>query len=154
MTELLARIAAEIKNLWAERLSSHVAVPATLFAGPAGTGKTAAAQALAHELGLDLRRVDLSHIVSQYVDETEKALDRIFAAAAEGGEVLLLDEADALLGKRTNIKDSHDRYANIEIAYLLAKIEAHHGPVILATNRKAALDAAFVRRLRLVEFRP
>ena len=154
MTELLARIAAEIKNLWAERLSRRVSVPATLFAGPAGTGKTAAAQALAHDLGLDLRRVDLSHIVSQYVDETEKALDRIFASASEGGEVLLLDEADALLGKRTNIKDSHDRYANIEITYLLAKIEAHHGPVILATNRKAALDAAFVRRLRLVEFRP
>ena len=153
MTELLDRIAAEIRTLWAERLSRHVPLPATLFAGPAGTGKTAAAQALAHDLGLDFRRVDLSHIVSKYVDETEKALDRIFAAATAGGEVLLLDEADALFGKRTDIKDSHDRYANIEVAYLLAKIEAHHGPVILATNRKVALDAAFLRRLRLVEFR-
>ena len=159
MTELLARIAAEIKSLWtggegAERRSRRVPAFATLFAGPPGTGKAMAAQALAQDLGLDLRRVDLSRIVSKYVDETEKALDRIFDAAPDRGEVLLFDEAEALFGKRTDIKDSHDRYANIEIDYLLAKIEAHHGPVILATNRKAAIDAAFLRRLRLVEFRP
>ena len=157
MAELPSHVAAEITSLWGEakgatRPAKRVSIPALLFAGPPGTGKAMAAQALAHDLGLALRRVDLSHIVSKYIGETEKNLDRIFEAAPDHGEVLLFDEADALFGKRSEVKDSHDRYANIEISYLLARIEAHHGPVILATNRKQAIDAAFLRRLRFVEF--
>jgi hypothetical protein len=121
-----------------------------LFAGPSGTGKTMAAEVLAHELRLDLYRIDLSQVVSKYIGETEKNLRRVFDAAEEGGAILLFDEADALFGKRSEVKDSHDRYANIEISYLLQRMEAYRGLAILTTNMKSALDQAFLRRLRFV----
>lgn len=122
----------------------------TLFAGPSGTGKTMAAEVLANELRLDLYRIDLSQVVSKYIGETEKNLRRVFDAAEEGAAILLFDEADALFGKRTEVKDSHDRYANIEVSYLLQRMEAYRGLAILTTNRKSALDQAFLRRLRFV----
>jgi len=121
-----------------------------LFSGESGTGKTMAAEVLAHELHLDLYRIDLSAVVSKYIGETEKNLARVFDAAEAGGVILLFDEADALFGKRSEVKDSHDRYANIEISYLLARMEAYRGLAILTTNQKSALDAAFQRRLRFV----
>jgi hypothetical protein len=121
-----------------------------LFCGASGTGKTMAAEALAHELRLDLYRIDLSQVVSKYIGETEKNLRRVFDAAESGGAVLLFDEADALFGKRSEVKDSHDRYANIEVSYLLQRMEAYRGLAILTTNMKSALDPAFLRRLRFV----
>ncbi len=124
-----------------------------LFAGPPGTGKTMAAEVLAHELRLDLYRIDLSQVVSKYIGETEKNLDRIFTAADNSNAILLFDEADALFGKRSEVRDSHDRYANIEISYLLQKMEEYQGISILATNLRQNLDEAFVRRLQaIVEF--
>jgi hypothetical protein len=122
----------------------------TLFAGASGTGKTMAAEVLANELRLDLYRIDLSQVVSKYIGETEKNLRRVFTAAEEGGAVLLFDEADALFGKRSEVKDSHDRYANIEVSYLLQHMEAYRGLAILTTNMKGMLDQAFLRRLRFV----
>jgi SpoVK/Ycf46/Vps4 family AAA+-type ATPase len=121
---------------------------AALFAGESGTGKTLAAEVLAHELSLDLYRIDLSAVVSKYIGETEKNLRRIFDVAEEGGAVLLFDEADALFGKRGDVKDSHDRYANIEVGYLLQRMEAYQGLAILTTNLKSSLDRSFQRRLR------
>jgi len=121
-----------------------------LFAGGSGTGKTLAAEVLAHELDLDLYLIDLSQVVSKYIGETEKNLARVFAAAEEGGAVLLFDEADALFGKRSEVRDSHDRYANIEVSYLLQRMESYRGLAILTTNRKDALDEAFLRRIRFV----
>lgn len=121
-----------------------------LFAGASGTGKTMAAEVLANELELDLFRIDLSSVVSKYIGETEKNLRRVFDAAEEGGAILLFDEADALFGKRSEVKDSHDRYANIEVSYLLQRMEAYGGLAILTTNLKNALDTAFLRRIRFV----
>lgn len=121
-----------------------------LFAGESGTGKTMAAEVLAHALDLDLYRIDLSSVVSKYIGETEKNLRRVFDAAEECGAMLLFDEADALFGKRSEVKDSHDRYANIEVSYLLQRMEAYRGLAILTTNLKTALDTAFQRRLRFV----
>ena len=121
-----------------------------LFAGASGTGKTMAAEVLANELRLDLYRIDLSQVVSKYIGETEKNLRRVFDAADDGGAVLLFDEADALFGKRSEVKDSHDRYANIEVSYLLQRMEAYRGLAILTTNLKSAVDSAFLRRLRFV----
>lgn len=121
-----------------------------LFAGPSGTGKTMAAEVLAGELRLDLYRIDLSQVINKYIGETEKNLRRVFDAAEEGAAVLLFDEADALFGKRSEVKDSHDRYANIEVSYLLQRMEAYRGLAILTTNRKSALDQAFLRRIRFV----
>ncbi|WP_434148593.1 ATP-binding protein [Methylocaldum gracile subsp. desertum] len=121
-----------------------------LFAGESGTGKTMAAEVLANELHLDLYRIDLSSVVSKYIGETEKNLRRVFDAAEDSGAILLFDEADALFGKRSEVKDSHDRYANIEVSYLLQRMEAYRGLAILTTNQKAALDTAFQRRLRFV----
>ena len=121
-----------------------------LFAGPSGTGKTMAGEVLANELHLDLFRIDLSQVVNKYIGETEKNLRRVFDAAEEGGAILLFDEADALFGKRSEVKDSHDRYANIEVSYLLQRMEAYRGLAILTTNLKSALDTAFLRRLRFV----
>jgi SpoVK/Ycf46/Vps4 family AAA+-type ATPase len=118
-----------------------------LFAGPSGTGKTMAAEIMAGELGLDLYKIDLSTVVSKYIGETEKNLARIFAEAETSDAILLFDEADALFGKRSEVKDSHDRYANIEINYLLQKMEEHEGVVILATNFRKNMDDAFVRRM-------
>jgi hypothetical protein len=121
-----------------------------MFAGPSGVGKTLAAEVLAHELRLDIYRVDLSQVVSKYIGETEKNLRRVFDAADCGGAVLLFDEADALFGKRTEVHDSHDRYANIEVSYLLQRMESYRGLAILTTNFKGAIDQAFLRRLRFV----
>ena len=121
-----------------------------LFAGESGTGKTMAAEVLANELRLHLYRIDLSAVVSKYIGETEKNLRRLFDAAEQGGAILFFDEADALFGKRSEVKDSHDRYANIEINYLLQRMEAFGGLAVLATNMKTALDPAFMRRLRFV----
>ena len=132
-----------------ERISRGLGVSA-LFAGPSGTGKTMAAEVLATELNLDLYRIDLSAVVSKYIGETEKNLRVLFDAADTGGAILFFDEADALFGKRSEVKDAHDRYANIQINYLLQRIEAYSGLAILATNMRNALDKAFLRRLRFV----
>ncbi|MGG6268102.1 ATP-binding protein [Leptolyngbya sp. AN03gr2] len=121
-----------------------------LFAGTSGTGKTTAAEVMARELRLDLYRIDLSMVISKYIGETEKNLGRIFDAAEMGGVILLFDEADALFGKRTEVKDSHDRHANVEVSYLLQRMEAFRGLSVLTTNLKSALDQAFLRRLRFV----
>jgi SpoVK/Ycf46/Vps4 family AAA+-type ATPase len=121
-----------------------------LFAGESGTGKTMAAEVIANDLQLNLYRIDLSAVVNKYIGETEKNLRRVFDAAERGGAILFFDEADALFGKRSEVKDSHDRYANIEINYLLQRMEAFSGLAILATNMKSALDPAFVRRLRFI----
>jgi hypothetical protein len=124
-----------------------------LFSGPSGTGKTMAAEILARHLDLDLYRIDLAGVVSKYIGETEKNLKKVFDAAEQSGAILLFDEADSIFGKRTEVKDSHDRYANIEVNYLLQRMEDYRGLAILATNRKSALDGAFLRRLRfLVDF--
>ena len=121
-----------------------------LFAGASGTGKTMAAGVVAQELGLDLVVIDLSTIVSKYIGETEKQLQKVFRAARDPGAILFFDEADALFGKRSEVKDAHDRYANIEVAYLLQQLDVHDGIVILATNLSRNLDAAFSRRMRYV----
>ncbi len=124
-----------------------------LFSGVSGTGKTMASEILAAELKLDLYRIDLAGVVSKYIGETEKNLKKVFDSAEQSGAILLFDEADALFGKRTEVKDSHDRYANIEVNYLLQRMEDYRGLAILTTNRRSALDRAFLRRLRfLVEF--
>ncbi|MEV3988549.1 AAA family ATPase [Streptomyces sp. NPDC049837] len=121
-----------------------------LFAGGSGTGKTLAAEVMARELGLDLFVIDLSQVVSKYIGETEKNLRKVFDAAERGGALLLFDEADALFGKRSEVKDSHDRYANLEVSYLLMRMEAYRGLAVLTTNMKQALDTAFMRRIRFV----
>ncbi len=121
-----------------------------MFAGASGVGKTLAAEVIANELHLDLYRVDLSSTVSKFIGETEKNLRRIFDAAEEGGAVLLFDEADALFGKRSEVKDSHDRYANIEVSYLLQRMESYRGLAVLTTNLKSSLDPAFLRRIRFI----
>jgi hypothetical protein len=121
-----------------------------LFAGASGTGKTLAAEVLAGALRLDLYKIDLAGVVSKYIGETEKNLRRVFDAAEQGGAILFFDEADALFGKRGEVKDSHDRYANIEINYLLQRMESYRGLAVLATNRKGDLDPSFLRRLRFV----
>jgi len=121
-----------------------------LFSGPSGVGKTMAAEVLAGDLDLDLYRIDLSTVVSKYIGETEKNLRRLFDAAEASGAILLFDESDALFGKRSEVKDSHDRYANLEISYLLQRMESYRGLAILTTNLKAALDPAFLRRLRFI----
>jgi hypothetical protein len=128
------------------RLSVGKAVTA-LFVGPPGTGKTMAADIIAHELGLDLYKIDLSGVVSKYIGETEKNLHRIFSAAENANAILFFDEADALFGKRSEVRDSHDRYANIEVAYLLQQMDQYEGVAILATNLRQNMDEAFVRRL-------
>jgi ATP-dependent 26S proteasome regulatory subunit len=124
-----------------------------LFAGASGTGKTMAAGVIAKDLGLDLYKIDLSGVVSKYIGETEKNLDRIFRAAHCSNAILFFDEADALFGRRSEVKDAHDRYANIEVAYLLQKVEDHEGVVILASNLSRNIDDAFSRRMHyVVEF--
>jgi ATP-dependent 26S proteasome regulatory subunit len=124
-----------------------------LFAGVSGTGKTMAAEIIANELGIDLYKIDLATVVSKYIGETEKNLDKIFKEAQDSNSILFFDEADAIFGKRSEVRDAHDRYANIEIAYLLQKMEEYQGIVILATNLRKNLDEAFARRLHFsVEF--
>ncbi len=132
------------------RKLSHGKGLSVLFTGPPGTGKTMAAEVLAHDLELDLYKVDLSGVVSKYVGETEKNLSRIFEEAETSNAILFFDEADALFGKRTEISDAHDRYANIETSYLLQKMEVYEGMVILATNLRENMDEAFTRRIRFV----
>jgi ATPase family protein associated with various cellular activities (AAA)/winged helix domain-containing protein len=148
---LHARHRLKVYQTWgfAARSSRGLGISA-LFAGPSGTGKTMAAEVLARRLKLELFRIDLSQVVSKYIGETEKNLRRVFDAAEESGAILFFDEADALFGKRTEVKDSHDRYANVEINYLLQRMEAYRGLAILATNLKESLDQAFMRRLRFV----
>jgi SpoVK/Ycf46/Vps4 family AAA+-type ATPase len=121
-----------------------------LFSGESGTGKTMAAEVLAGELELDLYRIDLASMVSKYIGETEKNLREVFDAAEETGAILLFDEADALFGSRSEVKNSHDRYANVEVSYLLQRMEAYCGLAILTTNLKSAIDSAFQRRLRFI----
>jgi hypothetical protein len=155
--DLLREIAAQVRarsrvyDQWGfrSRTSRGLGISA-LFAGESGTGKTMAAEVLAGELGLDLYRIDLSAVVSKYIGETEKNLRQLFDAAEDGGAILFFDEADALFGKRSQVKDSHDRYANIEVNYLLQRMEAYEGLAILATNLRSALDRAFLRRLRFI----
>ena len=156
--ELLRRIALHVRQRvkvyeswgFAARGSRGLGISA-LFAGASGTGKTMAAEVLANELRLDLFRIDLSQVVSKYIGETEKNLSRVFDAAEEGASILLFDEADALFGKRSEVKDSHDRYANVEVSYLLQRMEAYRGLAILTSNRKNALDQAFLRRIRFAD---
>lgn len=132
-----------------ERMNRGLGI-SVLFAGESGTGKTMAAEVIANELALMLYRIDLSAVVSKYIGETEKNLRKLFDAAEDGGAILFFDEADALFGKRSEVRDSHDRYANIEVNYLLQRIESYQGLAILATNMKGALDGAFLRRLRFI----
>jgi hypothetical protein len=145
------RHAREVMDEWGfgERLGTGRGLTA-LLSGPPGTGKTMAAQVLARQLGLELFRVDLSRTVSKYIGETEKNLGRIFDEARASGAAILFDEADALFGRRSEVKDAHDRYANVEIGYLLQRLEAHDGVTILATNRARDLDEAFVRRFHVM----
>lgn len=131
----------------------RIAKKISLFIGADTTGKTLAAENLARSTKKDLYRIDLSQVVSKYIGETEKNLERIFKRAENKNWILFFDEADTLFGKRTDVKDSHDRFANIEINYLLQRIENYPGLVILATNKKSSLDPAFLRRLRYnIEF--
>ncbi len=138
----------QVFNEWgfARKLSRGCGTPA-LFSGGSGTGKTMAAEVIANALGVDLYRIDLARMVSKYIGETEKNLDRVFTAAENANAILFFDEADALFGKRSEVKDAHDRYANIEVSYLLQKMEEYEGLSILATNLVDNLDQAFMRRL-------
>jgi SpoVK/Ycf46/Vps4 family AAA+-type ATPase len=141
----------EVYEKWGFSRLTHLGQGiSALFGGPSGTGKTMAAQVLARSLGLELYRVDLAGVVNKYIGETEKRLRDVFDACERSGALLFFDEADALFGNRMQVKDSHDRFANIEIDYLLQRIEQFDGIAILATNRKNDLDAAFLRRLRFV----
>jgi hypothetical protein len=154
---LLREVAAQVAHrgtvyeTWgfAEKIARGLGISA-LFSGPSGTGKTMAAEVLANELQLDLYRIDLASVVSKYIGETEKNLRRVFDAAEDSGAILFFDEADALFGKRSEVKDSHDRYANIEVSYLLQRMEAYRGLAVLATNLKNSVDTAFLRRVRFV----
>jgi SpoVK/Ycf46/Vps4 family AAA+-type ATPase len=132
-----------------EKTNSRNSGITALFSGASGTGKTMAVEALANELLLDLLSIDLSTVVSKYIGETEKNLRRVFDAAEDGGAILFFDEADTLFGKCSEVRDIHDRYANIEVGYLLQRTEMYHGLAILATNMKNSLDTAFMRRLSI-----
>jgi len=140
---------ATVYGRWCMRANTGTGVGA-LFFGPSGTGKSLAAATIATELDLDLYRIDLSQVVSKYIGETEKILARVFEAAEESGAILLFDECDALFGKRGEIGAAHDRYANVEVSYLLARMESYRGLAILTTNMRGAIDPAFMRRLRFV----
>ena len=142
---------AVVNEQWgfADRYSRGLGLSA-LFSGASGTGKTLAAEILAAELDLDLYQIDLACVVSKYIGETEKNLRRIFDAAEESGAILLFDEADALFGKRSEVRDSHDRYANLEVSYLLQRMDSYRGVAILTTNMQHALDHAFLRRIRFI----
>jgi SpoVK/Ycf46/Vps4 family AAA+-type ATPase len=155
--ETLRQLAAQVRHrmkvyeTWgfAEKGRRGLGVSA-LFTGGSGTGKTMAAEVLAGELRLDLYRIDLSSVVSKYIGDTEKNLKQVFDTAEDGGVLLLFDEADALFGKRSEVRDSRDRYANIEVGYLLQRLEAYQGLAILTTNLKSTMDSAFQRRLRFI----
>lgn len=155
--DLIDQIAAQVKQRrkvygewgFGRKMNRGLGI-AALFAGPSGTGKTMAAEVLASELRLNLYRIDLSAVVSKYIGETEKNLRRLFDAAEGGGAILFFDEADALFGKRSEVRDSHDRYANLEVSYLLQRIESWRGLAILTSNMRQAIDSAFLRRLRFI----
>jgi SpoVK/Ycf46/Vps4 family AAA+-type ATPase len=150
LRELCARVILRHRVLeeWGfERRLSLGTAASALFSGPSGTGKTMAAEIIARDVGLDLFKINLAAVVSKYIGETEKNLDRIFRAAETANAILLFDEAEALFGKRSEVRDSHDRYANIEIAYLLQKMEEYEGVAILATNLRQNVDESFLRRL-------
>ncbi|BAZ33991.1 AAA ATPase central domain-containing protein (plasmid) [Cylindrospermum sp. NIES-4074] len=153
LRQIIAHVAqrSKVYNSWGfgSRSGRGLGISA-LFAGVSGTGKTTAAELVAKELRLDLYRIDLSSVVSKYIGETEKNLRRVFDAAEAGGVVLLFDEADSLFGKRSDVKDSHDRYANMEVSYLLQRMESYRGLGILTTNLKNSIDQAFLRRIRFV----
>jgi SpoVK/Ycf46/Vps4 family AAA+-type ATPase len=148
------RLAPKVLDGWKFRVQLPYGRGVTaLFHGPSGTGKTMAALAVAKKLGIQILRVDLSRVVSKYIGDTEKNIDRVFTDAQRSGSAILIDEADALLGKRSEVKDAHDRYANIEVAFVLQRMEAYRGLAILTTNMRQGLDPAFLRRLRfIVEF--
>jgi SpoVK/Ycf46/Vps4 family AAA+-type ATPase len=152
----LLEICSYIKNMplvyesWGFEKHSRGKGSTVLFSGPTGTGKTMAAEIIAGELNLDMYKVNLSLVVSKYIGETEKNLNKIFKDAEDGNAVLFFDEADALFGKRSEIKDAHDRYANIEMNYILQKMEEHRGIAIFATNQNKNIDDAFIRRLRFI----
>lgn len=155
--ETLRDITSQVRNRtkvyeeWGMAASSGRGLGVTaLFTGESGTGKTLAAEVLAAELDLDLYRIDLAAVVSKYIGETEKNLKRVFDAADTSGAVLLFDEADAIFGKRSEVHDSHDRYANLEISYLLQRMETYRGLAVLTTNLRSALDKSFLRRIRFV----
>jgi MoxR-like ATPase len=144
-------LAGDVLEDWEFRRLFPTATGTTaLFTGPSGTGKTMAAQVLARSLGLDLYRVDLAEVVNKYIGETEKRLAAVFAECERSNVMVLFDEADALFGQRTRVRDAHDRYANIEIDYLLQRLDTFRGVAVLATNRKSDLDPAFLRRLRVI----
>jgi ATPase family associated with various cellular activities (AAA) len=149
LAELCGRVRhqRQVLDRWGMRQGASGSGLHALFSGPSGTGKTVGAQVVAGVLGLQLWKVDLSRIVSKYIGETEKNLDAVFSAAQDCDVVLLFDEADALFGKRSEVRDAHDRYANIEVSYLLQRMEEHDGVAVLATNLRQNLDAAFLRRL-------
>jgi SpoVK/Ycf46/Vps4 family AAA+-type ATPase len=149
------RTRSQVPEEWgfASKLTGGRGVTA-LFAGISGTGKTMAAEVIANELGLPLFRIELAGVVSKYIGETEKNLDRVFEAATDSNAILFFDEADALFGKRTEVKDSHDRYANLEMSYLLQKMESYEGAAILATNMRQQIDDAFLPRLKFTVIFP
>ena len=153
LTEMVSMVQSRpmVLETWGlgSKLSAGSGVSA-LFSGPPGTGKTLAAQIMANQLGIDLYRIDLSTVVSKYIGETEKNLERIFREASESNAILFFDEADSIFGKRSEVKDAHDRYANIEVGYLLQRMEDYSGVAILATNLRANLDEAFTRRLQFI----
>jgi SpoVK/Ycf46/Vps4 family AAA+-type ATPase len=136
-----------VETEWGARLPGG---PIALFAGPSGTGKTLAAEVIANTLGRRLYRVDLGMLVSKYIGETEKNLNALFDAADGQNVVLLFDEADSLFGRRGDVREARDRYANMEVSHLLSRIERHRGPCILTTNLRQHLDSAFARRFQVV----
>jgi len=146
-TATLRAIAAQLRTTIDERSGPGISA---LFAGPIGAGKTMAAEVLARDLGLALYRIDLSSLVSKYIGETEKNLRGVFAAAEQGGAILLFDEANALFGKRSDVKDSHDRYADVEVGFLLQQMEAFRGLTILTSNGATPLEPALLRCLTFV----
>jgi SpoVK/Ycf46/Vps4 family AAA+-type ATPase len=151
LRELVATVRGRSKVLeeWGlgQKLVSSAGVM-VLFAGPPGTGKTMAAEVIAKDLGLDLYKIDLSNMVSKYIGETEKNLEKVFNEAQSSNAILFFDEADAIFGKRSGVKDARDRYANIEVSYLLQRMEVYDGVTILATNLRSNIDEAFLRRLQ------
>jgi SpoVK/Ycf46/Vps4 family AAA+-type ATPase len=145
-----SRVLGTVHHDWGTARAWNESGLSALFAGPPGTGKTMAAEAIATAINMPIFRIDLSQVVNKYIGETEKNLRRLFDAADAADVILFFDEADALFGKRTEVKDAHDRYANLEISYLLERMERFKGMAILASNRKKDLDEAFMRRLRYV----
>jgi len=158
-TDTFRLLAQEARQAALSASSAKMASPSTsvlaLFSGPSGTGKTIAAEVIARELRTTLYRLNFNQLASKYIGETEKNLARVFGAAQKKGAVLLFDEADALLGKRSRVKDAHERYTNVEVSYLLTKVAAYRGLVILTTNRKADLDQKIMCHVKyLLEFSP